>query len=72
MRAEERFLMKERDLFLFTLKKLMTEESLTVKLKTFPYYQKNEDEIQKILNLMKQVKLEEMKGSRYGSNPIEY
>jgi hypothetical protein len=72
--AEERFLMKERDSFLFTLNKLMTEESLTLKLKTFSYYKKDETKIQEILNLMKQVKIIELKkpGSRYGSNPIHY
>lgn len=57
--AEERFLTKERDSFEFTLNKLMSEEALTSKLKTFPSY--TDDKIEHILQVMKQVKIRSIK-----------
>lgn len=56
--AENRFLMKERDSFVFTLNKFMKKEYLALKLKTF---NKSETKIEELVKLMKQVKIIEMK-----------
>lgn len=55
--AVDRFLKKERDSFLYTLKKLMKEESLKSKLEGF---NKNEAEIEEMFIRMKQVKIVEL------------
>lgn len=55
--AVDRFLEKERDSFLYTLKKLMTEESLRLKLKGF---NKTKEEIEEMLIRMKQVTIVEL------------
>lgn len=52
--AEKRFLLKERDSFVYTLKKLMTTESLKLKLATF---KKDDTQIEELLSRMKQVEI---------------
>jgi hypothetical protein len=58
--AIDRFLKKERDSFLYTLKKLMKEESLKSKLESF---KKNEAEIEETFIRMKQVKIVELEST---------
>lgn len=54
--AKERFLTKEKDSFIFTLEKLMKEEALVSKLKTYPSYNNKTDGAKNLETMLQFIK----------------